>query len=130
MNSPSIDVRDILVAAGLGLVFGTNLFIGQEPTSPDNCVTIFDTPGYPPQLTLDPDEKYDYPSIQIRVRNRSYEEAYDLISDIKTELHGLNHDEWNGTTYELIRCAQEPFPLGYDEGNRSWWVANFDIQRH
>ena len=44
MNSPSEDIKDILVAdTGLSLVFATDLFIGVEPTLPKNCVTIFDT---------------------------------------------------------------------------------------
>lgn len=129
MNSPSMDIKDILEAAGLGLTFGTNLFIGQEPTIPDNCVTIFDAPGIPPQLCLDRDDAYYYPSIQIRVRNRSYLTGYELVNDIKTELHGVGHETWNGTYYSVIKCAQEPFLLDYDDNNRPRFVANFDLQR-
>jgi len=46
MNPSSIDIRDILIAhtPTLGLTFATNLLIGLEPESPDNVVTIFDTP--------------------------------------------------------------------------------------
>jgi hypothetical protein len=131
MNSPSDDIKDILEAAGLGLTFQTNLFVGTLPAqAQDNCVVVYDTPGWEPDLTFNPDEKYDKPSIQVLVRNRDYRQAYDLVNDIKTELHGLGHEVWNGTTYELVRCSQEPFPLGHDEKNRVRFVCNFDIQRH
>lgn len=129
MNAPSVDVAAILAAGGLGLTFATNLFVGQEPTEPDNVVTVFDTPGYPPQLSLDKTEVYEYPAIQVRVRNNSYLAGYELAADIKTLLHGLAHETWNNTRYELIRCMQDPFLLDYDENGRARFVINFDLQR-
>ena len=54
MNSPSVDIRQMLEAdSSLGLVYATDLFIGKEPAKPRDCVTIYDTVGYPPPLTLD-----------------------------------------------------------------------------
>lgn len=129
MNPASVDIRDILQSnVSLGLTFLTNLFVGREPTSPDNCVTIYDTPGFPPMLTLDVVD-YFYPSVQILVRNRSYTDGWDLIDSIKTALHGLNHEVWNATTYEVIACVGEPGLLDWDQSNRVHFVANFNIQR-
>lgn len=132
MNIPSKDIADLLAAQGsLSLTFATNLFVGREPTSPDNCVMVFDTPGRPPQLTLgaQADEGYYYPSIQIRVRNNSYEDGWDLVNDIKEYLHGLNSIEQGGSMYDVIRSAQEPFLLDWDENDRSRFVSTFNIQR-
>ena len=83
MNSPAYDIRDMLVAAGLGLVKGTSIFLAQEPEIPDNTVTVFDAPGLPNDLTLDKDEKYERPSIQIRVRNNNYQTGWSLANNIK-----------------------------------------------
>jgi hypothetical protein len=130
MNPSSKDIADILEGeSSLGLVFGTNLFIGFEPDRPVNCVTIFDTPGEPPQLSLTKGENYFYPSIQIRVRNDSYTDGWDVINDIKTVLHAWGQDTINGTYYSLIRCMQEPFLLDWDMHNRARFVSTFDIQR-
>jgi hypothetical protein len=118
-----------LVAAGLGLTFGTNLFVGAEPTAPAACTTIYDTPGFSPDGTLWKGEEVWRPAIQIKVRNPSYVAAGVLINQIKDVLHNIYRETWGGTLYLLIQCAQEPFSLGYDDSNRSQWVANFDIQR-
>jgi hypothetical protein len=129
MNATSIDIKDIIEAeSSLGLTFGTNLFVGKEPTSPANCVTIFDIPGMPPQLTLD-DFAYYFPSVNIRVRNVDYETGWDLINKIKVTLHGLHGEEWNETLYTLIACSGEPAHLDWDEGGRARFSANFNIQR-
>lgn len=129
MNAPSVDIKDILEAADLGLTFRTNLFVGKEPASPDNCVTVFDTPGGERQTTYEQGEDYHRPSIQIRARNNGYLEGYAFIQAVAAELHALGPETVNGSTYNVIKCMQEPFLLGQDENGRFWWVANFDIQR-
>lgn len=132
MNSASVDIKDILAAEGsLSLTFSTNLFIGKELPTPDNSVTIFDTPGRAPQLTIGAksDSGYFYPSIQIRVRNNSYTDGWELINDIKTFLHGITGETWNDMDYDLIRCTGEPFLLDWDENDRARFVCTFNIQR-
>lgn len=134
MNIPSEDIKDMLVAdAALSLVFDpdatNNLFIGREPTLPKNCVTIYDTPGRAPQLTLaGKGEDYFYPSIQIRVRNASYTVGLKLAQDIRTSLHGRAESR-NETLYSVIYCSSGPALLDWDENNRARFIVNFDIQR-
>jgi len=129
MNLTSTDIKDMLLAdSSLGLVFGDNLNIGQEPETPDNCVTIFDTTGRPPQLTLDGINDYYYPSVQIRVRNNSYLTGATLAHNIMVYLHGREHETWNSTLYTLIQCMGEPFLLDWSN-NKARFVINFDIQR-
>lgn len=129
MNSPAEDIKDMLAAeSALALTFGTDLFIGREPSSPDNCVTIFDTGGRPPQLTFD-NEFYGYPSIQIRIRNNHYQVGWALVEQIKLLLHGKGQETWNDTLYSVIYCSSGPAHLDWDENNRARFIINFNIQR-
>ena len=134
MNASSVDIMRMLEDysdSALGLSFGIDLFIGREPTKPDNCVTIFDTPGGPPQLTLDEDnDDYYYPSIQIRVRNRDYRAGWALIENIRTVLHGKANETWDTTTlYTVIYCSSGPALLDWDESDRARFIINFNLQR-
>ena len=130
MNMCSEDVKDMLEAdSALGLTFATDLFIGKEPTAPDNCVTIFDVTGYPPLLTLDGNGNYYYPSVQVMVRNSSYTAGLELIQRIVESLHGRHGEEWNNTLYTVVVCQNDPGVLDWDENNRVRFIVTFNIQR-
>jgi hypothetical protein len=131
MNATSVDIKDILEQDSfLGLVYADNLFIGLEPNEPINCVVIFDTPGFPPQLTLDKVATiYEYPSVQVRVRNSNYIDGWNLIQSIMTSLHGRAQETWNGTLYSVIYCSSGPALLDWDDNRRPRFIANFNIQR-
>ena len=131
MNAVSVDVADMLVAdSGLGLTTGTNLFVGKEPTGPKNVVTIYDTYGFPPQVTLaGKGEDYYYPSVQVRIRNRDYRTGQSLAQDIMISLHGRAQETWNGTLYSVIRCMGDPMFMSWDDKQLCHFVVNFDIQR-
>jgi hypothetical protein len=132
MQASSIDVKDMLEAygdsSGLDVEFAENLFIGAEPNKPDNCVTIFDTGGYPPALGL-VNQGYEYPSIQIRVRNRKYIDGWNIIEGIKTALHGRAQETWNETLYSVIYCSSGPALLEWDDNGNVIFIINFNIQR-
>jgi hypothetical protein len=104
-----------------------NIFIGKEPPNPDNIVIIFDTYGRPPYLGLT-DVGYEYPSLQIMVRNRNYQTGWTLINDIKDLLHGRAHETWNGTLYELI-TSSTPVHLDWDDNDRARFIINVNLQR-
>ena len=130
MNAPSVDIKDYIIAnGGLSLVFGTNMFIGMEPSTPVSTVTVFDTFGAPPDLFYDRDIVYEKPSIQIRVRALTYLEGYNMIKAIRDLLHN-RAVTINTTSYALIRCSQEPGLLDRDENDHPRFVTSFDIQRH
>ena len=131
MNACSVDIRDMLVEeSDLGLVFGTNLFISREPSSPSNCVTIYDAPGGGVDLTAQgSSERYYRNDVQVRVRNISYTEAWALSHVIMDRLHARAGETWNDVFYALITCIQPPFVLTWDENNRVIMVVNFKIQR-
>ena len=132
MNPASVDIKDILVVeTSLGLTFKTNLFIGKEPATPDATVTIFDTPGQPNELLLvgKSELTYEYPAIQIRVRNLAYLTGWAFAESIKTFLHGLSGQVKNNAKYDLIECIQGPFLLDWDERDRVRIVLTFNITR-
>lgn len=129
MNAPSEDIKDALVAdSSLNLTFGTNLFIGKEPALPKNCVTLFDSGMFPPQLNL-VDQGYEYQSVQIRVRNAHYQTGWALIQDIKDLLHGAAQQTWNGTLYSVIYCSSGPALLDWDDNGNVRFIINFNLQR-
>jgi hypothetical protein len=129
MNAPSVDIVDMLEAdSALGLVFATNLFIGKEPIEPDDCVTVYDTAGFAPQITFD-SALYSYPSVMIRVRAKHYTDAWDMINEIKVLLHGRAQETWNGTLYSVIEVVSDPGLIDYDENNRPRFMMNLNLQR-
>ena len=130
MNAPSIDIASILEEdSTLGLTLATNLFVGKEPASPQDCVTVFDTPGFPPQLSYNREEIYEYPSVQIRVRNKSYQSGWDMIEDIKNALHGQANVSCDTVLYTVIYCSSGPALLDWDENGRCRFIVNFNLQR-
>lgn len=132
MNAPSVDVKAMLEAfgdsPGLGLIFADNLFIGREPSTPDDCVTIFDSEGYPPYHGLT-SVGYEYPSVHIRVRNNDYITGWNMANAIKDALHGRANETWSGALYTMIVCSSGPAHLDYDDHNRVRFIINFNLQR-
>jgi hypothetical protein len=136
MNSPAFDIKDILEASGESsgyddLIFegkGQNVIVGREPSTPVICVTIFDTPGYAPDLGLT-SKGYERPSIQIRVRNTHQMTGWAIAERIKDSLHGLAQITVNGTLYSVIRCTSGPVLLDFDDNGNSRHIINFDVQR-
>jgi hypothetical protein len=132
MNAPSLDIRHFLEgfgdSSGLDVTFATNLFIGKEPTLPKNCITIFDTPGFAPMLGLDT-QGYEYPSIQIRVRNTKYLDGWNIINGIKDALHGQAQIVIGTTLYSVIYCSSGPAHLDWDDNGNARFICNFNLQR-
>lgn len=129
MNNPSEDIKDMLEAvSSLGLVFPTNLKIGKQTTTPRDLVTILDTYGFAPELQLDGNSGYEYPAVQIMVRNADYQVGLQLAYDIKNALHGTR-GEWNSTLYTVIYCANGPAQLDWDENGNARFIINFNLQR-
>lgn len=129
MNAPSYDIKDMLEAeSSLGLTFGSNLFYGREPESPNNCVTIFDTVGYGSDITLDQKSIFN-PSVQVRVRNIDYDDGWTLIKQIEDVLNAKANEVWNSTMYLLIQTISGPAFMDWDENNRVRFVINFNLKR-
>ena len=129
MNAASEDIKDILEAeSSLGLSYPSNLFIAKEPSLPNNCVTIYDTPSWPPELTFT-GEVYYRSGIQVRVRDQDYDSGMGLARNIMNCLHGRAQETWNGTLYSLISAVGEPAAMAWDDKSRIIIIINFNCQR-
>ena len=126
MNQPSEDFKDILVAAGVG-TYETDLFISMMPTTPNACISIYDTGGLDPILNY----VYDYPTVQVRIRGAifGYQAAWDKAEEVKNALHGLTNETWNSTRYIQIGCQGDILFLNYDDSNRPLLSVNFLVHR-
>jgi hypothetical protein len=133
MNSVVEDIRNMLEQeSSLGLILGENLFLYREPAKPNNCVTLFEVPGMQPIILLDSNEDtkhYEKPSLNIRVRNTTAEDAYSLSYQITEVLHARAQEIWGDYLYSCIYSTIAPFQLDWDENNRIRISLNFNIQR-
>ena len=130
MNSPAMDVKDLFEDSAFVVgVFGTNLFVGNEPELPDACVTIYDAGGADTEPTTE--FKYEYPNVSIRVRGAvaDYTGAYTKAAEIKYLLHCLVNRTINGTKYISFFCIGDIQFLQGDEKNRPIFLVNLRMQR-
>jgi hypothetical protein len=129
MNSPSADVKDILIgydsSSSSPYEFGTNLFVSFEPDTPDRCLTILDSGGYDPEI----EANYEKPTIQIRSRDvpGQYRRAYGSLRTVVDLLHG-SRVTVNTTVYVFWQQG-DIIHLGKDEKNRDTLTANMRIHR-
>lgn len=126
MNSTAQDIKDILVADGIG-TFGTDLFVSLEPSSPDACVTVFDSGGFDSEANY----VYDRPTVMVRIRGDvfGYQAAWTKAESVKNSLHGLTNETHNGTRYVGIWCVGDIGFLEYDGENRPIFSVNFRVHR-
>lgn len=132
MNPTTVDIRDILIGvSSLGLTFATNLFIGRQPAEPDQCVTLYDTSAGIPEQTLRDENTalYEYPSVQVRIRDNNYLDAYDLAYAIYFQLHNNNPQTINDTLYSSISAIQTPTFLTWDAKDRAEFIFNIKTIR-
>lgn len=118
------DIASYLQTAGIGTV-GTDIFKGEMPAEPDNCIGLFEYGGGRPEHA--PGAPLDRPGLQARVRNLSYPVARQKCQDIQNVLHGIHEQAINGTYYILILANQSPEPLGRDANDRMEFVQNFSV---
>lgn len=134
MNTVLFDLKD-LIEDSTTWVFGTNLFAGKEPTTPNNTCVVFDTPGGSRFLGTDRDEDdpgsnaYEYKNIQIRIRNHDYNQGILQAQALVDLLHGIGNLVLNGTLYTLIQSIDSPALLDWDDNGRARIITNFEIQR-
>lgn len=117
------DIALYLQQQGVGVV-GTDIFKGQLPASPDDCIALFEYAGEPQDLT---DANLEYPGLQVLVRNKSYPAGRQKIEQAVRVLHGVSEQVINNVRYLLIQARQSPFLLERDENGRAVFVVNFRI---
>lgn len=118
------DIATYLQAGGVGTI-GTDLFKGELPPDPDNCVAIYEYAGQPPLVSVN----IDRPGLQVRVRNQGYAQARAKIEQVYLLLHALANTTLSGERYLIIRAVQSPFSMGRDSNNLLELVQNFIIMK-
>ena len=127
MNPTSVDMKDRLEESAIALgTFGTDLFIGTMPPTPDANITIKDTTNKPPELNYE----IDRPGIQVLVREvkGGYLAGITKSQSVYSALHGYQ-GTLSGTRYILVAAAHSPMYVGKDENNRPFFSINFEVQR-
>jgi len=124
------DMRLLLESVpALSLTFGTNLFIGREPTAPDACVTLYTGGTSPRGMVLGGANGYDRQSFQIRIRANHYEVGMQLAEDIISAIHGRKQEMWGNVLYFAIMHQNGPELIAWDDNNRAIIVLNFNVGR-
>ena len=116
------DVADYLELAGVGTV-GTNIFKGNMPDSPDQCITVYAYAGETPDLSID----IERPGLQVKSRALTAEDALDLAEHALAHLHKATSQTINGVLYYYIHALQSPIHLGRDEKGRYMYSVNYNV---
>ncbi len=128
MSNPSEGIRDLLVAAGIGVFADQSdwgIYISKQPDNPEAVVTIYDSGG----TASNPQFAVDFPSVQVRVRGRpnGYIEARNKCVDIKNALLGLPSQDLNGDRWVSISMIGDINALGYDQNQRPMLTTNYSL---
>lgn len=130
MNPLSSDIKTMLEAeTDLGLVFMTNLFIGGLTESPDNQVALMDSTGRAPLSAYSQDVSYNYPVVDILVRNADYSTGWRLINDIVKALNNRSRETIGTTDYLAFAFITSLSFLDWDENNRARFSVSLEAQR-
>lgn len=121
------DIRTFLTTASIveGAT-GWRCFLGTEPSTPDQCVTIYETAGYAPARAFGSSSAdVPRPSFQIRVRGSSNQDYATPRAKMTDIINALNKTDVT-STLTLVGANSAPIPLGLDSNNRHIFVYNFD----
>lgn len=116
------DICNYLEEKSIG-VKGTDLFITFMPDHVDDCISLFERSGFPPDLHCN----VEYPVLEVRVRAKKHEDAAVKIRRIIHYLHGLYEQVLSGTRYLLIRAHGSPEAMERNEGKRVELVVRFEV---
>lgn len=117
------DIADFLEDEGIGTV-GTNIFVGQQPDSPANCITVIDTGGQRPDIDL-PTKR---PTFQVLVRNTDYALGAAKLLEVRNALHN-NYNATlveNGNYFYSINAITEGGHIGKDDIGNDEFSINFE----
>jgi len=122
-HSPADILQQVLIDEGFGTspsagatwpIFATN-----EPSSPDDAITVFDTAGTDSGRSMIDGELFGRDGFQVRVRSREHKAGYQKASDIQQHLaEGLYQETKTieSKTYLIHACVRlgGVLPIGKD----------------
>lgn len=95
----------------------SNVYIGSMPTTPDQCICLYNTGGYARDLS---GTFVEEPTFQIKVRAATYSAGETLCNTVIDLLHGKTT-----TKIMMIQSQSAIIDIGRDENNRQEWTINF-----
>jgi len=131
MNNIVVDIKDLLIAPSsspftFGGLLAWAVFLNEEPTEPNNCVTIYSLPSRPPVLYNDPSHAVtEYPDFQIRVRGINWQTSYNMIKLIESMISHIGSFSVGTMKYMDIIPQTSEYQLPDDDNGRKIWVQSF-----
>ncbi len=114
------------IASNFGSAFteNTNLYIGVEPATPTDCMTIIPYGG----AVADPRIRdAQSPSFQVRIRTRTYAKGFKTTQAVINYLH-LNDRVTTTIPAKFYAVQSQPILLTYDEEEYPIFVCNFNTK--
>jgi hypothetical protein len=123
-------IVQILEDDGVG-TFATDLFLSKEPENPDDCITVYNTGGFPDDCIANGERQRAIHNFQVRVRNADYLTAQTEMESVRTSLEKTIKTlvDSGGTTTFHIWMTTLPIDLPRDTHNRVLLTANFACMR-
>lgn len=105
----------------------SNIFLGDLPDTPDNCIALYQSGGQDSvhNLGASTDETHETPTFQVRIRNTVYATANTQAEQVKDILDGLINQTINSNLYISIYIQGDVNSLGRDDRNRVNLTVNF-----
>jgi hypothetical protein len=111
-NSPSDVMRTALIQLSLGTNPPANqawpIYASGEPSSPDNCITVYDTAGKVGGRHNTDGTTLEHPGIQIRVRASNFRTGWTKANSVSIALDSVFNLSVvvSGTTYEVASVTR------------------------
>lgn len=116
------DLAQYLVDEELGSL-GSDIFKGNQPNSPTNCITVIETGGLRPPIDISSKKV----TFQVLVRNSDYAAGAQKLADVRTALHNkYGITLVNGGNYcHSINALSEGGHIGKDDAGNDEFSMNF-----
>jgi hypothetical protein len=131
MNTPALDTALYLsTLSGFGGFGGSadwSIFVGREPLTPVDVVTVYDTGGQAPTLKGGPQLRY--PTIQARVRSSDYNAGWNRADLVMRALFEVTSETTNGGVNVAWNATTDILYIGRDDKDRALFTVNFQMIR-
>ena len=119
------DIAEYLEDQSVGTV-GTNIFVGQMPDAPDECIAVMIYGGTAPDEVT---EDMESPGLQVLIRcaKDDFADGLTLAYSVFNALHGVTDTTIESTYYYRISANQSPAQMGVDGNDRPLFVINFTV---
>ncbi len=116
-------IADYFETKGIG-TFGADIFAGKRPDSPIDCLTVYDTGGFPPKK-----DTTASPTIQVSARSKIYPDGLKMLHQV----HEILKDDYNfWLIYDQIwvyytQAQGEPGHVGRDNNGNHLFSTNYNL---